>query len=285
MSAAARRANAQVVFTGAAWYSGSTLLGMMLGTHPAIFYAGEANKTRTLHDPTAPLKRRVCRACGPGCRVWDDLRAHEHADLYEALSRRTGRQIVFDSTKEVHWISSQLAALRSAAAVRLVVLTRDGRAVVASHRRKQAGAAPTEELAAIWAAQMRGVEELAADFPGAVHRVRYEDLASRPEPALRALADFVGVAFDPVMLNPWNSEQHPLGGNDGPLLLLRREGERSAVPGVITPDDLSREWYAAHPAAVRLDLRWRRELSADDLTAFDSVAGEANRPYAWERRA
>jgi hypothetical protein len=277
------RANAQVVFTGAAWYSGSTLLGMMLGAHPAIFYAGEANKTRTLNDPSAPLKRRVCRACGPGCRVWDGLPVADGEDVYEALSRRTGRPIVFDSTKEIHWISSQLAALGDAVEVRLVVLTRDGRAVMNSRRRKLPAGSPAGELAAFWAQQMRGVEELASGFPGPVHRLGYEELTSRPEPALRALADFVGVAFDPRMLDPWSSEQHPLGGNDGPLLLHRREAAHAtAVAGVITPDDQTRDWYARHPAGVVLDLRWKDELGARELAAFDEVAGEANRAYAWD---
>jgi len=279
------RACGQVVFTGAAWYSGSTLLGMMLGAHPAIFYAGEANKTRTLNDPSAPLKRRVCRACGPGCPIWDRLRLADREDLYEALSRRSGRPIVFDSTKEIHWIESALDALGGAVAVRLVVLTRDGRAVVSSRRRKLADATPVRELAAFWAQQMRGVEELAATFPGPVHRVRYEELTSRPEHALRALADFVGVAFDPRMCHPWSSEQHPLGGNDGPLLLLRRARAHAAVAGVITPDEPTRAWYAEHPIEVVSDLRWRRELSADDLAAFEAVAGEANRAYAWEQPA
>ncbi len=279
------RANAQVVFTAAAWYSGSTLLGMMLGAHPAIFYAGEANKTRTLNDPSALLKRRVCRACGPGCRVWDGLPLAGGEDVYETLSRRTGRPIVFDSTKEIHWIATQLAALRDAAAVRLVVLTRDGRAVMNSRRRKLPDGSDAGELAAFWAQQMRGVETLADDFEGPVHRVRYEELTSRPEQTLRALADFVGVEFDPRMLDPWSCEQHPLGGNDGPLLLLRRASARTTVAGVITPDDPTSAWYAAHPVDIVPDLRWRRELSDDDLAAFDEVAGEANRAYAWDEPA
>ena len=276
------RANAQVVFLGAAWYSGSTLLGLMLGAHPAIFYAGETNKTRTLNDPSAPLKRRVCRACGPGCEIWDGLRVAEGEDLYDALSRRTGRPIVFDSTKEIHWIESALEALGGSVAVALVVLVRDGRAVVSSRRRKRADDTAVAELAAFWARQMRGVEELAASFPGPVHRVRYEELTSDPEPQLHALAGFVGVGFDPRMLDPWSSEQHPLGGNDGPLLLLRRASGRPAVPGVITPDEPTRTWYAAHPMKVLPDLRWREELGAEDLAAFDAVAGDANSAYAWE---
>lgn len=89
---------------GAAWHSGSTLLGIILGTHPSIFYAGEANKTLAFGYPSAPLEKRVCRLCGPGCVVWGDLRVEPGEDLYEMLSRRTGRPIVFDSTKDISWI-------------------------------------------------------------------------------------------------------------------------------------------------------------------------------------
>jgi len=129
---------------------------------------------------------------------------------------------------------------------------------------------------------MRGIEELAAHWPGSVHRVRYEELTSRPEPTLHALTDFLGVAFDPAMLDPWNSDQHPLGGNAGPLLMLLRERASSIVTGVINPDDKTRDWYGAHPRAIVLDLRWRRELSVDELAVFEEVAGETNRAYAWE---
>jgi len=215
--------------------------------------------------------------------VWQHLDVNGDEDLYEVLSRRTGRPIVFDSTKEVAWIASQVAALRDVVPVRLVVLTRDGRAVMNSRRRKLTGSC-ARDLATFWAEQMHRVEELASQFPGPVYRTSYEELASRPEATMRALASFVGVEFDPAMLDPWNSDQHPLGGNDGPLLLLRREHARSTVAGVITPDDQTREWYAAHPAGIVLDLRWRHELDADELAVFEEVAGEANRAYAWEER-
>jgi hypothetical protein len=129
---------------------------------------------------------------------------------------------------------------------------------------------------------MRGVEALAASFPGPVYRVRYEDLTARPEEALRALADFAGVDFEPRMLDPWSSEQHPLGGNDGPLLLHRRATDRTVLAGVITPDDPTQAWYAMHPVEVVPDLRWREELGAEDLGVFEAVAGEANRAYVGE---
>ncbi|MGH3600261.1 MAG: sulfotransferase family protein [Pseudonocardiaceae bacterium] len=280
---AGQRANTGVVFIGAAWFSGSTLLGVMLGAHPSIFYAGEAKKTAFFSDPDVVLKKRVCRLCGPGCAVWGDLRLEPGEDMYEVLSRRTQRPIVFDSSKGIGWIKHHAAALRDVVPLRLIVLTRDGRAVVNSRLRKKTQYSAHQHAAA-WVGQMRDTEELALHWPGPVHRVRYEELTSQPEPTLRALTDFLGVPFDPAMLDPWNSEQHPLGSNAGPLLMLLRERARSPIPGVINPDDKTRERYDTHPRGTVLDLRWKRELSADDLAAFEEVAGETNRAYAWEEK-
>ncbi|MGH8899325.1 MAG: sulfotransferase family protein [Egibacteraceae bacterium] len=276
------RANAGVVFIGSAAHSGATLLGVMLGAHPSILYAGEAGKSLLLGNPSWPLKMRVCRLCGPDCVVWGNLRVTGGEDLYETLSRRTNRPIVVDSSSSVDWIAQQATALGVVVPLRLIVLARDGRAVVNSRLRKYPETSARDQAAA-WVAHMRATEALASRWPGPVHRVRYEELATRPEPTMRALADFLGVAFGPGMLDPWDSDPHPLGSNDGPLLLLLRERAKRASghgTGVVEPDDKTRDWYAAHPRGIVLDLRWKHELSADALATFEQVAGETNRAYA-----
>ncbi len=50
----------RVLWMTGAGHSGSTLLGMMLGAHPEIFYAGEAKKAAYLHDERKPLRKRQC---------------------------------------------------------------------------------------------------------------------------------------------------------------------------------------------------------------------------------
>ncbi|MGH8899326.1 MAG: sulfotransferase family protein [Egibacteraceae bacterium] len=276
-----RRVNAGVVFIGGAWHSGSTLLGLMLGANPSIFFAGETKKSRFLDDPSMPLKMRVCMLCGPGCTVWGDLRGASDPDLYETLSRRTKRAIVVDSSKKGFWIERQVAALRDVVPLHLIVLVRDGRAVVNSRLRKHPETSARDQAAA-WVARMCATEALASRWPGPVCRVRYEELASRPEPTMRALAGFLGVTFDPAMLQPWSGDQHPLGGNDGTLFLFLRERASSEGAGVVQLNGKTRDWYAAHPRGIVLDLRWKHELSADALAAFEAVAGETNRAYAWE---
>lgn len=273
------RACREVVFVGGAGHSGSTLLGLMLGASPRVFYAGEARKSLFLGDESKPLKKRVCKLCGPGCPVWGDLVVPRGDDLYETLARRTGREVVVDSTKNVAWIERQLAALEGTGTERrMIFLARDGRAVVASRIRKypEVGARAHAEA---WRDQIRASEALAARFPGEVMRARYEELATRPEATVREVARFVGIELEPAMLAPWTTAQHPLGGNAGTQSLM---GARQGAPAEGDLAGAKRAYYEAHPRSIVLDLRWKRETSAEDLAAFDEVAGEANAPYAWE---
>jgi hypothetical protein len=270
------RANARVCFIGGAGHSGSTLLGVMLGAHPRIFYAGEAKKSLFLGDETKPLKKRVCKLCGPACAIWGGLAID--GDVYEALSRKTGRPTVVDSTKAIEWIDAQsgrLAALGVDA--RLFFLSRDGRAVVASRLRKYPESSAGEH-AAEWVRQIRATEALASRFPGPVVRVKYEELASRPAGTMRGICAGLGIELADAMLAPWTTEQHPLGGNAGTQFLL----SRARAGASLSIGEEKRTYYEAHPPAIVLDLRWRAETTPEALAEFEAVAGETNRPYRWD---
>src|SRR5262245_25849000 len=89
----------KVCFVGGAGHSGSTLLGLVLGAHPSVFYAGEANKSRFLGDASIKQRKRTCKTCGETCRIWSAI--DPKAPLYEALAERSGRPIVADSTKSI----------------------------------------------------------------------------------------------------------------------------------------------------------------------------------------
>lgn len=271
------RANEQVCFIAGAAHSGSTLLGLMLGAHPRIFYAGEASKSRHLDNEKKPLRKRTCKVCGPACPVWGALDRRPGEDLYEALSRRTGRPIVVDSTKSIAWLDAQIEAIGDTPK-HLVFLGRDGRAVVASGARKYPEVSIAEH-ASTWAAQIAATEALASRFEGTVIRVRYEELATKPQGPLRAIASALGVELVPSMLEPWTSEQHPLGGNAGTQSLL--ENAQTRVGGALEISGQKRGYYESHPRGVVLDERWKRELSAQALEEFERVAGEINRGYAW----
>ena len=274
------RANQKVCFVGGAGHSGSTLLGIALGSHPSVFYAGEARKSLFLGDERKPLRKRVCKVCGPECPVWGHLDRREGEDLYEALSRRTGRPIVVDSTKLPAWIEEQTTIVVSrGVAVHLIYLARDGRAVLASQLRKYPDVS-AHEHAQRWVKRIAETDALVARFPGGVSQVRYEDFATRPEEILRTLAGALGLEWDPQIMDPWHTEQHPLGGNAGTQSLI--EGARTQVGGELGIAGEKRAYYENHPRGFVLDQRWRRELDPQSLATFDAVAGEVNARFAWD---
>lgn len=271
------RANTKVCFVGGAGHSGSTLLGLVLGAHPEVFYAGEANKSRFLGDAGTKLRKRTCKVCGESCRVWSGLEARiAEIDLYEALAERTNRPVIADSTKSIDWIDEQVAMLSARGVLlHLFFLGRDGRAVIASGLRKHPETSAREHAAA-WVAQIEATEALAARFPGTVTRVRYETLATRPEQTIALVTDALGLTPSEAMRRPFDAEQHPLGGNAGTQSLLETTRDDLAIGGA------KRDYYAAHPRGFVLDLRWKTELTREARDAFDEIAGETNRAYAYD---
>ena len=278
--ASANRTHRLTIAICAAGHSGSTLLGMVLGSHSAIFHAGEAKKSRFLDDPDKPLRKRVCKICGEGCPVWGELELPPRPDLYEALARRTGRPIVVDSTKDVDWIRERAEELdRLGVPHRRVFLTRDGRAVVNSRLRKEPGRAPAVVVDE-WVAQVRAVRALVEERPDEAITVRYEELATTPEPVVRRLCDFLGVPFEPGMLDYASHPHHVLGGNTGTQSVVARARGLDAAFAEVP--DRSRGYYADLDGGFRLDLRWRDELDAAARDVFERRAGSLNRAFAWE---
>jgi hypothetical protein len=273
----------KAVFIAGAGHSGSTLLGFVLGASSAVFYAGEARKSTFIGDERKPEKKRVCKLCGPSCPIWGNFRLAPGMHLYDELARRTGRPIIVDSTKSREWIDLQSATLMSnGTALAMVLLTRDGRAVVNSRLRKYPSISAREH-AARWLEQIRAAEHLAQRFPGRVARLRYEELASRPEPSIRRVVGELGIQFERAMIEPWTTEQHPLGGNNGTQFLFARERKTDGT--IIELTDKTRAHYGDHPRGFMLDLRWKAEMSEQALSDFDAEVGAGNSAYAWNEEA
>lgn len=274
------RENRLAVAICGAGHSGSTLLGLVLGSHPACFYAGEAKKTLFIGDARKPLRKRVCKICGEGCPVWSRFSVPPEPDVYEQLSRLTGRPVIVDSTKKVEWIRERAAEVdRAGAAHKRIFLTRDGRAVVNSRVRKY----PDEDPAAIvdaWLAQVRATEALIAERPDGALRVRYEELATEPERVVRRVCGFLGLDYAADMLRYEAHEHHPLGGNTGTQSVVARAGE---VEGTLARVPArSQTYYESLEGGFRLDLRWQRELPDAARRVFEERAGEANEAFRWE---
>ena len=259
----------------AAWvigagHSGSTLLGMMLGAHSRAFYAGEAKKSLFLGDETKPKRKRECKLCGASCKVWGGLRDVSSEALYATLRQRTGAGLIVDSTKNLEWVRGRAEEEPGA----LLFLTRDGRAVVNSRLRKYPERSVASQVED-WVAQVEASAAYFAKYAGPKQKVAYEELASHPERVLRNIATTLGIEYEEAMLRFEQSEQHPLGGNNGTQSLLKSHGG----PAVSSRHG---RYYADHPGGVVLDLRWKREMPSAALETFEALAGAVGAAYAYE---
>lgn len=258
---------------------------MVLGSHPDAFYAGEAKKSRFLGDEKKPLRKRVCKLCGLNCEVWGDFRVPPEPDLYEQLARKVGARVIVDSTKDPAWIRERAAELdRVGVTQKRVFLVRDGRAVVNSRLRKTPDE-PIERTIERWQTRIRETRALVAERPEVSTLVRYEELVTAPEVVVPRLAAFLDLAYDPNMLRYEAHRHHPLGGNTGTQSVVARAevAQADGVPGAFAAvPERSRDYYQDLRGGFRLDLRWKTEMPAEALRAFERQAGEDNRSYEWE---
>lgn len=171
--------------------------------------------------------------------------------LYEAVQTVSGRSLLIDSSKDYR--KGIALYIRQPEQVRIVLLTRDGRGVLAS---KMRSGFPREASVRSWVAFHRRTLPLLRRnvAEGDCFHLRYEDLATQPGDILRNLCQFLRIDYEPRMLEFRDAGHHILNGND----------MRMSTVGKISLDD-----------------RWRQQLSQEDLAVFERIAGRLNRQLGY----
>ena len=203
---------------------------------------------KPLHrGPLLEALRDAGLALAPGGRA--HLRHHEAlktALVDDSVAECTGRPVLVDSSKSGVQLKYHLRNPRLD--VKLIWLVRDGRGVALSIKRNQALTLPRG--AYDWRRGNEEVETITRRLdPARWIQVRYEAFCADPDGTLEALWRFIGV--------------DPRRAQDAPAPPYHVLGHGSRLNG---------------PAAkIHNNEKWREELSAEDLRAFESVAGPLNR--------
>ena len=135
---------------------------------------------------------------------------------------------------------------------------RDGRDVLASQLNTGSFNKTPAEVGRGWVQTHRVFDDLRQRTNVATHVVRYEALATDPEPELRNLCKFLDLDFDPQMLNH----------NSKDLTVFKtRHLSRDRVASAID---------------TKMIGRWKRDLSSAQLDEFMNVAGDAMHAYGYE---
>jgi hypothetical protein len=264
-----------VCFICGAPHSGSTLLGLILGSHSQCFYAGEANKVRFLHREDTH-KDSMCKVCGRNCPIWSDFYLDPETDLYEQLSVITHKPIIIDSTKKPSWLQTQIKNVGDKGVKScLVYLFRDGRAVINSRLRKYKDSDP-QEVIDRWMNHLKQTNSFFREFPREKIKIHYKELAVRPKQTIKALVKVLGIDFELEMIDFFKYEHHPLGGNTGTQSLIVKAQKDKQYSAPIELTERNKYYYERHPLQIKYDQRWKEELDPKVLSLFNEKAREFN---------
>lgn len=267
--------------------SGTTMLRLMLDAHPQLAIPPETHFVPDLiaaiDDGVGPEEAvEVMRSV----RQWGDLQIEGDEVLarFRSLPRfdsgaalRAFYEIYAERQGKPRWGEKTPAYVRSMRQIervlpeaRFIHVIRDGRDVALSRWKRTLGdgeRAPAAQVAAGWQRRIRRAQKQGKRLSHYLE-LRYEDLVTDTEPNLRRICEFVELDWDPAMLRYYEraGERMAEMARDLPAADGKptRPGEERMQAHAMTqkPPD---------PAAM---YRWREKMSAEDVAAFDAVAGE-----------
>jgi hypothetical protein len=290
----------KIAFILGTGHCGSTLLDLILSSHSRAFGLGElrslarSDRFFRFEAPVSNISgfddtfwtRETVRAVEPFFRALSLPRRvlarllpatdRRRADLYRYLFERTGADVLVDSSKGARWFRQFLRGRPDDIDGYAILLRRDPRAVVNSYYRKYPDQG-VETLARQHKRQWDGLTEFMSTHTGPKLELSYETLASEPEAVARRACEFLGLDFEPSMLEFWRHEHHHIAGNAGTKSLIvkfRSQASEALIDARYTglhQHGTTREYYQQHTLAIQLDERWKTELSPEAIGIIDTV--------------
>jgi hypothetical protein len=240
----------KVAFILSAKRSGSTWLGLVLGSHSGAATLGEYFRPFLIPGHVAC---RLCEANGlPECLRLSGIDDVAPDDAFTFATDRLQRGLLVDVSKRLDWCTRFLN--RAEIDPRLVHLVRHPCGFVSSEARRRAST--PEDLLSMWEIENERIDAFtrASRVPSIL--VCYDDLADDPDRNFPRLCDFLGIVWDPQALRYWNFPHHGLGGNGAASLYLR--GRR--IKNYTTGDDAFYQDLLLRP--VSADRRWKTHVDA-----------------------
>jgi hypothetical protein len=264
--------------------SGTTLLRLMLDSHPDVAIPGETHWVPKLikqfergeqtgedaahlaidhkrwgdfHLDAAELRGRI-EGLDPVTAA-DTIRA-----FYLLYAEREGKTRYGDKTPG--YVREMRRIQRVLPEARFVHIIRDGRDVSLSHLRMNWGPETYEQSARLWRNRIRKARKMAPDV-NYYMEIRFEDLVADTEGVLRKVCEFIELDFDPVML-----DYHERA--EGRLQEKARELPRKGRPDQPAEARLESHKLAKEPPRSDRIGMWRERMTPEEVAEYESVAGD-----------
>lgn len=264
--------------------SGTTLLRLMLDAHPNLAIPSE---TRFFPAITPLISKEEITPeeiinTLTSVNTWPDFELNPDELLkrmkeqnvrdtssamrifYKSYAERFKKKRWGDKTPYYGLHMDQLSILFPEA--RFIHIIRDGRDVALSTKGLWFDLGKNiEEIAVNWMSRIRQTRQLAQLVPHYME-LRYEDLITEPEMALRKISKFIHLPFHPAMLEYHQTANNRLDEfksrySENGEVSVSKEQRKAAFKLASTP-----------PQKNRIE-RWRNELTREQTEQFESIAG------------
>jgi Sulfotransferase family len=260
-------------------FSGSTLLSFLLGSHSGIFSTGEAYKTFQVYRRL--LENRefsyYCSMHHVECDFWTPEFLAECNDgdldvLYDRIARfDPENKVVVHSFKNPGVYLEMLH--RYSPVHGLIVLFKRPVAYYSSAR-VHLGIAVSEACKEYEQRYSRALN-LCSEHRIPMFPLFYDDLATRTDDCLKSLCTWMGLEYEPGMVEPWtvSDQTHMVSGNTGVFMHMWKEPVRNWVlqsdtwKETYSPDH--EQWLEQNYRKIALDEKWR-SLPADEIARVNA---------------
>ena len=216
-----------VVFILGSGHSGSTLLGMILGTNKDATCLGEFKHIDSvlIKDKLKKVQKSgYCSTCGNHCRVWDTF--PREGNPFVNADRVFGSEFLVDTSKYLNWFNRCMEDMPFP--YKIVRLARDPKDRFGSFRRRR-GKLSDEEIYC-WVKREAEMTKFLEDKEHII--CKYEDFANKR--GIDKVCEFIGMKYDPSMYNYWEKLHHNMRGNVRTATLIQLKH------GLLKPKDMSK---------------------------------------------
>jgi hypothetical protein len=263
----------RTVFILCPGHSGSTLIDLVLGSHSKCHSLGEF-----IHVEAFLSRGEICHVCTGVCKFWETFRTcHTGTDttVHKAAHRATRGKILIDSSKTVSWFYKTIKD-NPDMDFQIIRLVRSCYGAMLSHKFKKQFL--NTNAIERWVRATKRFDICCKRFEDKVLTVRYEDFCTHPARVAKRMCGFIGLKYQPQMLQFWKHKHHPCGGNGKPVRMVRRyqnlpwQNDQGHVVDFLLETGFR----------IRLDERWRSMMTEDEKRMIANLAGPLHQQHGYQ---
>lgn len=203
-------------------YSGSTLLNMLLGSHPQVAGGGELHWLSRDPETVAGLgprqeKDQLCAICRATCPIWTaEVRQQVRLDnIYDVTAKAYGKPFVCDATKNTTW--QRIIEPATPTPLHKIFLVKHPVRHIASYMEKGRRFEHMRDYAELeYLMKKLHSFRITSQRIAPSLMIRYEDMICHRQETFGKILGLFGLSFSPEIDHWRDRPHHHIGGNAGP---------------------------------------------------------------------